>query len=852
MSEKNLTPMMEQYLAAKRQNEDALLFFRLGDFFEMFFEDAAIASKELGLTLTHRQQTPMCGVPAHAIENYLQKLVNKGYRVAVVDQIGDPKAKGLTDREITKIVTPGTILTEDTLTNASNNYLALILEVDAEIALAAADVSTGEIFYCLYDGKDRAQNLFDELYRLSPHEILTAGDLTFGDKLKNFVNLKIGACSFTKIDAAEKSEFLAQHFDEKDLPVSEAAASAVEFLLGYLHKTVRTDLKHISKLTRLDLSNHLILDATALKNLEVVRNLREGSKKDTLFAVLDFTKTPLGNRLLKRWLENPLVDVAAINRRLDAVSELFKNYTTRKILRETLKEIYDLERLMTKIEIGSANARDLNALKNSLRVLPKIRAALEKVSSDILLACRDGLNDYSGEVALIDRVIVDEAPATLRDGGMINSGYSAELDEYRKISQDSRSFLQEFEESEKARTGIRALKVGYNKVFGYYIEVRHSGADKIPENYTRRQTLTNAERYVTPELKDFETKILGAKEKIVTLEYNIFCQVRDKIKTRLPQIQDTAKRIALLDTVASLAEAASVNNYVRPKLNLEGKIEIRDGRHPLVEKILRGSLFVPNDTNLNPSRCEIMIITGPNMAGKSTYMRQVALIVLMAQAGSFVPAASANISPVDRIFTRIGAGDDIVSGQSTFMVEMNEVAQILKYATNRSLIILDEVGRGTSTFDGMSIARAVIEYLDKKIHAKTLFATHYHELTDLADNSASIENFCTAVKERNGEVIFLRRIQRGGSDKSYGIQVAKLAGLPNFVMKRAKEILTDLENSAPVKELPAKKPPPQQNLFVSQGLEDLLNLDVTTLTPIEALNKLYELQAKARLETGIN
>ncbi len=850
MSEKNLTPMMKQYLAAKKQNSDALLFFRLGDFFEMFFEDAKTASKELGLTMTHRQETPMCGVPAHAVESYLQKLVNKGYRVAVVDQIGDPKAKGLTEREITKIVTPGTILTDAVLTDASNNYLALIHEVGAEIALAAADVSTGEIFYCLYEGKDRAQILFDELYRLAPHEILIASDLTFDNKLKNFVNLKLGACTFTKIDADEKTEFLAKHFDEQDFPVSEIAATAVEFLLAYLHKTVRTDLNHLSKLTRLDLSSHLILDATALKNLEVVRNLREGSKKDTLFAVLDYTKTPLGSRLLKRWLENPLVDIAAINRRLDAVDELFKNYTTRKILRENLKEIYDLERLMTKIEIGSANARDLNALKISLRVLPKIRTALEKVRSDILLACRDGINDYSQEVELIDRALVEEAPATLRNGEMINPGYSAELDEYRKISQDSRGFLQEFEENEKARTGIRSLKVGYNKIFGYYIEVRHSGADKIPENYIRKQTLTNAERYITPQLKDFETKILGANERITTLEYNIFCQIRDKIKTRLAQIQDTAKRIALLDAVASLAEAASVNNYVRPNLNLEGKIEIRDGRHPLVEKILSGSLFVPNDTSLNPSRCEIMIITGPNMAGKSTYMRQVALIVLMAQAGSFIPAASANISPVDRIFTRIGAGDDIISGQSTFMVEMNEVAQILKYATNRSLIILDEVGRGTSTFDGMSIARAVIEYLDKKIHAKTLFATHYHELTDLADNSGSIENFCTAVKERNGEVIFLRRIQRGGSDKSYGIQVAKLAGLPNSVMKRAREILTELENSAPVKELPAKKSTPQQNLFASQGLEDLLKLDVTTLTPIEALNKLYELQAKARLEAG--
>ena len=852
MNEKNLTPMMEQYLREKKQHEDALLFFRLGDFFEMFFDDAKTASAELGLTLTQRQNYPMCGVPAHAVDTYLQRLVNKGYRVAMVDQIGDPKAKGLTDRELTKIVTPGTILTDDSLADANNNYIALIYEVGEEIALAAADVSTGEIFYCLYEGKDRVQILCDELYRLTPHEILTAENLSFTDKLKNFAKLKLGNCLFSKFDAAEKSEFLAEHFNEKDFPVSENAAAAVEFLLNYLHKTIRTDLNHLSKLTRLDLSNHLILDANTLKNLEIVRNLREGSKKDTLFAILDYTKTPLGNRLLKRWLESPLLEITAINRRLEAVDELFKNFTLRKNLQESLKEIRDLERLMTKIEIGSANARDLTALKISLRVIPKIKSTLEKVSTDILKACRDGLKDYSEEVDLIERAISEDAPLTVRDGGIINRGYSDELDDLRKYSQDNRGTLQEIENREKARTGIRALKVGYNKVFGYYIEVRHSGADKIPNNYIRKQTLTNAERYVTDELKEFEVKILGSQEKIVNLEYNIFCLVRDKIKNCLPQIQDTAKRIALLDAVASFAEAATLNNYVRPDLNIDGKITIKDGRHPLVEKILSNSLFVPNDTNLNPKRNEIMIITGPNMAGKSTYMRQVALIVLMAQAGSFIPAASANISPVDRIFTRIGASDDLVSGQSTFMVEMNEVAQILKYATNRSLIILDEVGRGTSTFDGMSIARAVIEYIDRKIKAKTLFATHYHELTDLAETSTNIENFCTAVKERGNEVIFLRRISLGGADKSYGIQVAKLAGLPNAVMKRAEEILTDLENSEPVKSAPVQKknPAPVQSLFVSQGLKELLKLDVTTLTPIEAMNTLYKLQEIAKNEVG--
>ncbi|MBR2519613.1 MAG: DNA mismatch repair protein MutS [Selenomonadaceae bacterium] len=843
--------MMEQYHAEKSKHPNELLFFRLGDFFEMFHDDAKTASAELGLTLTQRQKVPMCGVPAHAVETYLQRLVAKGFRVAIVDQIGDPKAKGLTERALTKIVTPGTILTDDALTNANNNYLALVLESNDEIALAGADISTGEIFYGLYDGGDREQNLFDELYRVNPHEILIGEEPTFFRRLKNFVDVKLDSCTFTRVEVQNSAEnFFAKHFSEDDLPASELAAQAVENLLRYLHATVRTDLNHLSKLTRLDLSSHLILDATALRNLEVVRNLRDGSKKNTLFDVLDQTKTALGTRLLKRWLESPLVDVTAINRRLDAVEELYKNFSTRKNLREALKNISDFERLMTKIEVSSANARDLTALKISMRALPMIREILCDVTTDLPVACRDGIGDFNEEAQLIDDAISENASLSVRDGGIINGGYNEELDELRRISSDSRSFLQEFEEREKMRTGIRALKVGYNRVFGYYIEVRHSGASKIPDNYIRRQTLTNAERYVTPELKDFETKILGAQEKIVNLEYHLFCEVRDRIKTKLPQIQDTAKRIALLDVLASFAEIAQVNNYTRPELNIDDVIEIRDGRHPLVERILTGGLFVPNDTNLSPNRCALMIITGPNMAGKSTYMRQVALITLMTQAGSFIPAASANICPVDRIFTRIGASDDLVSGQSTFMVEMNEVAQILKFATNRSLIVLDEVGRGTSTFDGMSIARSVIEYIDKKIRAKTLFATHYHELTDLAETSSRIENFSVAVKERGNEVIFLRRIKAGGADKSYGIQVAKLAGLPKSVMKRAEEILKSMENSEPVRPVVSKKNSQPLSLFMSQQLKDLLALDVPSLTPIEAMNKLYELQRQAKAELG--
>ena len=572
MKETKLTPMMEQYQAAKEQNQDALLFFRLGDFFEMFSEDAVIASRELGLTLTHRQDAPICGVPAHAVENYLQKLVNKGYRVALVDQVGDPKSKGLTERALTKIVTPGTILTDDALTDANNNYLVFILERDEEIAFAGADVSTGEIFYCLYQDKAREQNLFDELYRLMPTEILTSGTITFYNKLKNFSAMKLDNCALTSFEVEEKKNLLAKHFAEEDFPASELASEAVENLLAYLHKTVRTDLNHISKLSRLNSSRHLILDATTLKNLEVVKSLRDGSKKDTLFDILDCTRTPMGSRLLKRRLENPLLDVAAINRRLDAVEELKKNFTLRRNLRDTLKEIYDLERLMTKIEIGSANARDLTALKISLKTLPRIFNLLKNISADILLACRDGLKNYSAEVDLIDRSISEDAPLTIRDGGIINRGYDDELDEYRKISADSRGFLQEFENAEKQRTGIKYLKVGYNRVFGYYIEVRNSGADKIPANYVRKQTLVNAERYITQELKDFETKILGAQEKIVSLEYEIFCKVRDTVKKKLSDIQDTAKRIAVLDMTAALAEVAELNNYTRPELNIEGKI----------------------------------------------------------------------------------------------------------------------------------------------------------------------------------------------------------------------------------------------------------------------------------------
>ena len=881
-----LTPMMQQYQATKAQHPGEILFFRLGDFYEMFFDDARLVSDELGLTLTSRSgnkdKAPMCGIPYHASESYINRLIAKGYKVAIAEQIGDPKAKGLTKREVIKVVTPGTVLSESALPETSNNYIALLYEPpvqekmkDDTVVLAGADISTGECFYGIYTGANRLPMLFDELYRLQMAELLLVGDLSFRAQLDEFVHLRLGACSYTPVDAVPDARHIddriVEHFDATNRPPESEAQAAVATLLDYLHATVKTDLSQLSHLTRLDASENLTVDTYTLRNLEITRNLRDGGKKDTLLDVLDFTKTAMGGRLLKKWLESPLLSIVAIDARLDAVQELTEDFALRDTLRTAFSEIRDFERLLTRIEVGTANARDLIALKLSLQMLPNITAALADVQARMLQQSAGEISTYDDDVALLSRAIVDEPGLTIREGGIIKDGYNAELDEYRRISRDSKSMLQEIEEREKAETGIKSLKIGYNKVFGYYIEVRNSGADRVPDRYIRKQTLAQAERYITEELKEFETKILGAQEKIVQIEYNLFCDVRDHIKAKLASIQQTAHAIARVDVLASLAEAAVNYGYVRPRLTQDGTIDIKDGRHPLVERILTRDLFVPNDAHLDHSDCEIMLITGPNMAGKSTYMRQVALLTLMAQAGSFVPAREATIAPVDRIFTRIGASDDLVSGQSTFMVEMNEVAQILKYATKNSLVILDEIGRGTSTFDGMSIARAVVEYIEKRVHAKTLFATHYHELTDMED--AKVKNFCIAVKERGSDVAFLRRIIPGAADKSYGIHVAKLAGLPKAVLKRAEQILAELETeqakldavetadvsadaaggktaqAATVKATPA---PAMGSLFTS-GLSDaLLGLDIMTMTPIEALNKLYKLQEQAKQEAGLS
>ena len=909
-----LTPMMQQYQAVKNAHPDQILFFRLGDFYEMFLDDAILVSKELELTLTKRSTAgdgiPMCGVPYHAAESYINKLVNKGYKVAICEQIGDPKAKGLTKREVIKIITPGTVMNESALTSSKNNYIALIYEENHAIYLAGADISTGECFYSIYDGPDRCQLLFDELYRLMMPELLLIKPFSYERELKNFLSLRLNNCLVNELTeiTSQVEDLMLQHFDVHNRPDNKIAHKAIATLLEYLHETVKTDLTHLNKLTYLDSSKSLFIDTYTLRNLEITRNLRDGGKKDTLYDVLDFTKTAMGSRLLRKWLEYPLLSPKKINDRLDAVANLVSDFSLRNNLREQLKEIYDFERLLTRMEVGTANARDMNALKSSLYVLPAIKKFLAKATAKLLANIHQKISTYDDLVVLIDKAIVEDPSFSIREGGFIKDGYNQELDEYRNIAKNSKRLLQQMEEDEKNKTGIKSLKIGYNKVFGYYIEVRHSSTEMVPENYIRKQTLANAERYITPELKEFETKILGAQEKIVQLEYNLFTELRDILKTKISSIQNTAHEIAILDVLVSLAQAGDEYNYIRPKLLDDGTIHIKDGRHPLVERILNRDLFVPNDTHLDNAQNEIMIITGPNMAGKSTYMRQSALLTLMTQVGSFIPAREASISPVDKIFTRIGASDDLVSGQSTFMVEMNEVSHILKYATNKSLVILDEIGRGTSTYDGMSIARAVIEHIRDHIGAKTLFATHYHELTDLEDD-VHVKNYCIAVKEKGSDVTFLRRIIRGSADKSYGIHVAKLAGLPQEVVKRAETILIDLENTAPTKEktiisknnsdennidttlkqdtaitndttseinylqdnqedtetadyqekIPTLTANPTKKLKFMQVAEmptlfgvsistQLKELDLMSMTPLDAMNKLYELQQQAKQE----
>lgn len=858
----NYTPMMEQYREVKRQHPQDLLMFRLGDFYELFFDDAELAARELEITLTSREagsgnRVPMCGVPYHAVEGYIARLIAKGYRVAICEQVEDPKlAKGIVKREVVRIITPGTILYESALAERGNNFLVLIAEQETELGLVAIDISTGECVWSLYKGADRYAALLNQLSRLAPAELILTGKLERWTEVNSFLQSRLANCTLTTFIADESAvaaELLAKHFSCNDIPAEPVAVIAISRLLQYLHQTLKSDLSHINRLTRFNPQDFLLLDGTTLRNLEISRNMREGGKRGSLLAVLDFTVTAMGGRLLRQWLESPLLNLLEIRRRHDAVGEMVENPRVRSALRESLKSVYDLERILTRIEVGTANARDLTALRSSFEILPELKQCLRGLGSPLLLDTGFNMQTHTDCADLIRAAITDSPPFSIREGGFICDGYDLELDELRSLSRDSRQWVQDMETREKESTGIKSLKISYNKVFGYYIEVTHANTTAVPANYVRKQTLVNAERYITPELKEFETKILGAQEKIVNLEHHLFLQLRDFVKQRLTEIQTTARCLAVLDCLLSLAEAAAQYRYIRPTMTEDQRIVIREGRHPVVERLLAGEIFVPNDTLLDSRECEIMILTGPNMAGKSTYMRQVALLTLMTQAGSFIPAKEAEISPVDRIFTRVGASDDLATGQSTFMLEMTEVSQILKNATSRSLVILDEIGRGTSTFDGMSIARAVVEYIKERIHAKTIFATHYHELTCLAEWKPAIQNYSMAVKERGNDVVFLRRVIPGGADKSYGIHVAKLAGLPARVVERSQQLLVQIEAEAtcqtPRQERTAE-PAPMGSLFQSSLSDELTALDTLTLTPLEALNILHKLTVQAKQEAG--
>lgn len=850
----NYTPMVQQYLDVKKEHQNELLFFRLGDFYEMFFEDAVTASRELNITLTKRaggmENMPMCGVPYHSVDGYIAKLVKKGYRIAICEQVEDPKlAKGIVQRKVIKIITPGTAINEQVLEDKRNRYLVFLHEKDEQVCLAAADVSTGECLWFTASGNERLLNITEQLFRLQPAEMVLHEEPDYWDKLHEWLRSKLPECAISMWQE-ELGDYFSMHFDSSG--ENSLVHDTVEYLLDYLHATVMSDLTHINRLHEIEQDAFMQLDATAIRNLELVKNMRDGSKRGTLMDVLDFTSTSMGARKLRSWIECPLLNVGHIKQRQDAVAELLEDNLLREAVTEKLKTVFDLERIISRIEVGSANARDLVALRTSLSVLPELKDLLAKCSSSSLQKIYRNMHLHTELNDELQCAVVDEPPFSVREGGMIKSGYNSELDELHLIAQDNKTWMQNFEQKIKDETGIKTLKVGFNKVFGYYIEVSKGQSSSVPDYFVRKQTLVNAERYIVPELKDFENKILSAKEKIQQLEYYLFSCLREKVRTKIAELQQTARAVASVDVLTALAMAAYKYNYVRPELNNKGAIKIVDGRHPVVERLLEKEIFVPNNTNLDSSE-RMIIITGPNMAGKSTYMRQVALLVLMTQIGSFIPARQASICPVDKIFTRVGASDDLATGQSTFMVEMNEVAQILRYATKDSLIILDEVGRGTSTFDGMSIARAVMEYIHSRIKAKTLFATHYHQLIAMEDELEGVKNYSVAVKERGNDIVFLRRIVPGGTDKSYGVHVARLAGLPKKVLERANEILAEYdngnENVSAVKTMESRQQS-MDSLFTSSLSEQILKLDVMSMTPIEAMNALYKLQDEARKESG--
>lgn len=858
------TPMMRQYLEMKEQCPDSLLFFRLGDFYEMFFDDALTTSRELDLTLTGRagankEKVPMCGVPFHSAETYIERLVHKGYKVAICEQMEEPKlAKGLVKRKIIKIITPGTITLEHAVASKQNNYIACLSQAGQTVSLAQMDVTTGECFWSACPVSVMEDTIFDILSIYEPSELIYAD---MGDSIQtvlSYLKSHMSQCTvtaFQKDDAVDYSAIGANYFPAEKMDEAQQASEAIGMLLTYIRDVMQSDISHMNALERIDNDKRLVIDAASLRHLEVTQNVRDGGRKGTLLDVLDKTETAMGGRLLRKWLEAPLIRIHDITARQDAVEELLTHEIMRQDIADILDKIYDFERILTRIETGTVSPKDLVALRESLAVIPKLKQVLDTARAPYLQGLNQRMNVHQDVYDLLCTSIKDDPGVVIRNGGVIRDGFSKELDDIRSIAANSHEYLQQMEEDEKEKTGIK-MKIGYTKVFGYYFEISHANTKPIPDYYIRKQTLVNAERYITPALKKFEVKVLTAQERVLTLEYQLFGQIRQVIQQHIPSMQETARAIARVDCLYSFARAAHDNRYVRPSLNRDKALQIKDGRHPIIEQYLKDELFVPNDTNMNHHDHEVLVITGPNMAGKSTYMRQVAILVLMAQAGSFIPAQSASICPVDRIFTRIGASDDILTGQSTFMVEMKEVSYILKHATARSLLILDEIGRGTSTFDGMSIARAVIEYCLKHVHALTLFATHYHELIAMADDSPKIKNYTVAVKERGKNIKFLRRIVPGGADRSYGLHVARLAGLPEGLLKRAEVILADLEQhgNGPVRQaVPAHvAAPPADSLFTSPVVDKLLQVDVTSMTPIEAISFLYSLQKEAKEGSGIH
>ncbi len=875
-----LTPMMQQYMETKKEYPDCILFYRLGDFYEMFFDDALTASKELEITLTGRscgqeERAPMCGVPYHAVDGYLSRLVAKGYKVAICEQTEDPReAKGLVKREVTRIVTPGTNLDIQAMDDSRNNYLLCVAYLPEKTGISIADVTTGD--YYLTEVED-IRKLQDEINKYAPSEVIcNEAFLVSGfdlDGLKNRLGTAVYALGNHYFDEESCRKCLAKHFHVSSLlglgieefPVGILAAGA---LLQYLYETQMTSLEHFTHLNPYVTNKFMLLDSATRRNLELLETLREKQKKGSLLGVLDKTKTAMGGRLLRKYMEQPLIDKQDIENRLDAVEELCKNSMLRDELREYLTPIYDLERLLGKVSYRTANPRDLIAFRSSLEMLPSIKTILRDANTSLLTELEVQIDDLSDLFHLINSAIVDEPPLAVKEGGIIKEGFREQIDELRTAKTEGKNWLVALENEDKERTGIKNLRIKYNKVFGYYFEVTNSYKELVPEDYIRKQTLANAERYTTPRLKELEDTILNAEDKLCSLEYDTFCEIRETIAAGIERIQQTARAIAGLDVLASFSFVAERNHYVRPALNEKGIIDIKDGRHPVVEQMIPNDMFIANDTFLDNNKHCIAVITGPNMAGKSTYMRQTALIVLLSQIGSFVPAAKANVGIVDRIFTRVGASDDLASGQSTFMVEMNEVANILRNATSKSLLVLDEIGRGTSTFDGLSIAWAVIEHISNRkiLGAKTLFATHYHELTELEGKMDNVNNYCIAVKEKGDDIVFLRKIIKGGADKSYGIQVAKLAGVPDMVIDRAKEIVEQLsdnditekvqrievnvknEKTKPVKydEIDLE----QISLFDTVKDEDvvkeLVEIDITNLTPMDALNTLYRLQNKLK------